>query len=274
MSRLFRSLLAAFAVTAGIATARGAAAQVPTRVVDRDVVLPANVAELRLDVRLGLSHRAAGDIAIVAPSLSYGFSDKFTLSILHTRENYVGDGGSFCVGSDCGSHHYGQVAIDGKYRIYSKDKASIAIDGAVEGYAFDPFVFGIRGGIAGKVRVSDDFALLFNPTLFLGITNRSSLADSLVLPLRFQFKVDDHFAPFVDTGLYFDGFEGGRNGRIDFYGRPRGAWRLPLGAGFIYAANTTVDLGLRFAFLGVLNGYNGYGSFDGRELVGSLALHF
>ncbi len=119
MSRLFRSLLAAFAVTAGIATTRGAAAQVPARVVDRDVMLPANVAELRLDVRLGLTHRAAGDIAIVAPSLSYGFSDKFTLSILHTRENYVGDGGSFCVGSDCGSHHYGQVAIDGKYRIYS-----------------------------------------------------------------------------------------------------------------------------------------------------------
>jgi|GEM_PF-4281185 len=273
MSRRLRSLLAAFAVTAGIASAREAAAQVPTRVVDRDVVLPANVAELRVDLRLGLSRRDAGDVAILAPSLSYGISDKFTLSVLHTRENYVGDGGSFCVGRDCGSHHYGQVAIDGKYLVYAKNKASIAIDGAVEAYAFDPFIFGIRGGIAGKVRVSDDFALLFNPTLFLGITNRRTLSDSLVLPVRLQFKVDDHFAPFVDTGLYFDGFEGYRNSRIDLYGRPRGAWRLPLGGGFIYAANTTVDLGLRFAFLGVLNGYNGYGSFDGRELVGSLALH-
>lgn len=118
---------------------------------------------------------------------------------------------------------------------------------------FRPDVFvAVRGGVLGRANLGDTVALVFDPSLQMGLSNRSrGNGDYLWLPFWFYFQVTDSVAPFVGSGL-----GGGVEGFFSHM-------EIPLEGGVTVAVSQNVDLG------GVLQFHNLFGdggSFAWRQL--------
>jgi hypothetical protein len=118
---------------------------------------------------------------------------------------------------------------------------------------FRPDLFvAIRGGVLGRANLGNTVALVFDPSLQIGLSNRpDGNGDYLWLPFWFYFQVTDSVAPFVGSGL-----GGGVEGFFSHM-------EIPLEGGCIVDVSQNVDLG------GVLQFHNLFGdggSFAWRQI--------
>src|SRR5262245_54527515 len=68
---------------------------------------------------------------------------------------------------------------------------------------FDPFMLAVRGGVIGRVNISEVVAFVFDPSLLIGLTNRDlGNTEVLGLPFWFFFQATDVVVPYVGSGLY------------------------------------------------------------------------
>ncbi|HEY3500784.1 MAG TPA: hypothetical protein VGK73_39100 [Polyangiaceae bacterium] len=110
--------------------------------------------------------------------------------------------------------------------------------------SFDPFFLSVRGGVLGRVNFSNLVAMVFDPSLKIGLTNRAAAdgnnKEYLYLPVWVYFQATQALVPFVGTAFhgplqdYFDDIQ------------------VPLEGGMVISVNQNVDLGFVLTFLNLL----------------------
>jgi len=238
--RLF-SALSLLAVTLG---AGNAAAQVYTRrsFLTRDGHFeitgePSRPQILRIDVSRGGDHPVS-----LAPHFYWGVSRDVTIGITH-REG-------FCV-AGCGDRRYNDAGFGMLINLARSADVEIDFNTGLQARSFDPFHFGWRGGVLGRVTFSS-VAFVFDPSLYIGITSRDTVnREQLVLPVWFYFQASPTVVPFVGAMLV---------GSLEHFGDERS---VPVEGGVLFKIGENVDLGAYFRFHNLL-GHGG--NPDGREL--------
>jgi hypothetical protein len=110
----------------------------------------------------------------------------------------------------------------------------------------------VRGGVLGRVNFGSTVAMVFDPSLQVGLSNRpAGNREFLWLPFWFYFQVTPSVAPFVGTG-----FGGGVEGFFSHM-------EMPLELGCIVSPGQNVDVGGMLQFN---NLFGDGGSFDVRQI--------
>lgn len=222
----------------------------PLSFVDRPLGLSAGMAEVDLIVNTNLSKSSVGK-PITVPLLAYfGVTDEFQLALGHAT--------GLCLGSKMVCPKvYNDVSLTGLYSISGRG-SSFELAGTLGlGFAsFDPLMLAAAIGPAINWVIAGNAALIFNPQLVVGITERDAgNKEGISAPLGVWFRAGEKLAPYIQTGISapFDGFGD--------------SFAVPLGIGAIYGINTMLDVGAAFQFTSLIAGdARGGGSADSRLL--------
>lgn len=240
------SFVAAWCALVIALVAGEASAQEFTR---RSYILPPGSVELTGEparpklVGIGAGEDSFGEPFHVPLHLYFGLSEDFTLGIVH-------DFGP-CFNCD---HFYNDVGLGMLYRLTTSRDFELdlhAVAPLIPRFD-DPFFAGARIGVLGRVNIGDVVALVFDPSLYFGLTNRDEgNREGIGLPIWVYFQVTPGFAPFVGTGLH---------GPLDHFGDH---FSGPLEAGAIFSVNQDIDLGFVIQFWNALGRHP---TLDAREL--------
>lgn len=215
----------------------------------RSYILPPGSVELTGEparpklVGIGAGEDSFGEPFHVPLHLYFGLSEDFTLGIVH-------DFGP-CFNCD---HFYNDVGLGMLYRLTTSRNFELdlhAVAPLISRFD-DPFFAGARIGVLGRVNLGEVVALVFDPSLYFGLTNRDEgNREGINLPIWVYFQVTPGFAPFVGTGL---------NGPLDDFGDH---FSGPLEAGAMFSVNQDIDLGFVIQFWNALGHHP---TLDAREL--------
>ncbi|HSU40904.1 MAG TPA: hypothetical protein VLJ38_15095 [Polyangiaceae bacterium] len=182
-----------------------------------------------------------------------GITDRLALGPIHEIGPFYPFGG-LCPNCD---HPYDDIGLGILYKIIGKPDFELDFNGDAPlfiGFA-DHVRMSVRGGVLGRVNFGRVFALVFDPSLQVGLVGRppeqGNNKDYLWLPAWFYFQVTDKVAPFVGTG-----FGGQLEGFAD-------SLDIPLEGGCIVSVTRNVDLGGVFQFYNLM-GHGG--NADGRQI--------
>ena len=238
-----------FALVLSATLSRSASAQEYTR---RSYVLPKSSVELTGDparpmmASLNLSKNADLEPFHLPIHVYFGVTENLTLGITH-------DFGP-CFNCD---KFYNDVGMGLLYSLIREPSFELDLHLTAPLFQqFDPEVhLSVRGGVLGRVNLGEVVALVFDPSLKVGITgrpdNRGANREYLYLPAWFYFQANETIVPFVGTALH-----GPVEGFFDHV-------QIPLEGGMVFSVTRNIDLGfvLRFGNL-----FGEGGSFDWREL--------
>jgi len=199
----------------------------------------------------------------------FGVTDKLALGVIHEIGPFFQFGG-FCPNCDADRNGWGVYDDIGMGILYSiLRRPNFELDFNGDAPAFLRFshsvLLSVRGGVLGRVNLGDVVALVFDPSLQIGLTGRpdddGGNQDYLWVPAWFYFQVTPKVAPFVGTGI---------GGRLEGYpdrgpGSPYtgGGLTVPLEGGCIVSVTPTIDVGGVFQFYNLLG--QG-GNADGRQI--------
>jgi hypothetical protein len=95
---------------------------------------------------------------------------------------------------------------------------------------------GVQAGILGRANIADHVALVYDPSVYIGVNHRDANGDYLNLPIWFYFQPTPTIAPFVGTGL---------EGPLKHFGD---YFKIPLEGGVLFNVSHGVNIGgmLRF----------------------------
>jgi hypothetical protein len=183
----------------------------------------------------------------------FGVSDRFSLGVIHEIGPFFPAGG-FCPNCD---HVYDDIGLGILYKLIARQ--DFELDFNADAPLFISFAeharMSVRGGVLGRVNFGPVFALVFDPSLQLGLVGRprdeGDNKDYLWLPAWFYFQVTDSVAPFVGTGF---------GGRLEGFAD---SLDIPLEAGCIVSVTRNIDLGGVFQFYNLMG--RG-GNADGRQI--------
>ena len=215
----------------------------------RSYILPSGSVELTGEparpklVGIGASENSFGEPFHVPVHVYFGLSEDFTLGIVH-------DFGP-CFNCD---HFYNDVGLGMLYRLTTSRDFELDLHAVAPLIARfdDPFFAGGRIGVLGRVNIGSVVALMFDPAIYIGLTNRDEgNREGIGLPIWVYFQVTESFAPFVGTGLH---------GPLDHFGDH---FAGPLEGGAIFSVNRDIDLGFVIQFWNALGRHH---TLDAREL--------
>jgi hypothetical protein len=177
--------------------------------------LTGDPASLKL-VGINASRDAFGDPLTIAPHFYWAVTDDLSLGISHDR--------GLCLGDNCGDKVYNDAGFDLMYFLTGSNKFELALHAGVPISSFDPFLLGIRAGVIGRVNLGSITALVFDPSLYVGFSNRRRFGNReyLDLPFWFYFQATDVVVPFVGSALaapldgFFDDFAAPLEGGVLF----------------------------------------------------------
>lgn len=230
----------------------------PVRIVDRPILVPQGMLELRGNTAIiSMSKGAAGDPISLAPDIYYGINKKLNIGVTHV------DGG-ICVAGDACAKAYDAVGVDALYDLMHGGSLLAALRGGVRLPSFDPLIAGLNLGLDIQL-AAGNVAVYVNPSLYVGAIKRSSDAtppepskkEELDVPLVLAYQAQRQTLVFVRTGMH---------GPLSGFGD---AFQVPIGAGATFAANNRLDFGAEWLFLN-LAGKDG--SADGRAIIVRVAL--
>jgi hypothetical protein len=181
-------------------------------------------------VGINASRGAFGDPITIAPHFYWAVSDDLSLGISHER--------GLCLGDNCGDKVYNDAGFDLMYFLTGSNKFELDLHVGVPISSFDPFLMGVRAGVIGRVNLGSITALVFDPSLYVGFTNRRRFGnrEGLDLPFWFYFQATDVVVPFVGSSL-----SGPLDGFFDDFA-------LPLEAGVLFDVARNVDVGFSMRF--------------------------
>lgn len=234
------------------ATDGAAATTSPITVVGKGKIL---IAGSTLNVNM--STDAVAKPISIAPSVWYGVSDKLAVGLTH-------DGGTtpysprpfpglgICLSGEengCGKV-YDNVGVDVLFGIKDEAKMGLAVHGGVIVESFDPMTLSLRAGVLGKYNASDKLSVVFDPAIFIGLTERDGAEiapgvtaggnkEVIDVPVWVWFNVNEKLGAYLHTGI---------NGPLDGFGD---AFLIPLGVGATYKVNDKLGVGGDFHFLGI-----------------------
>jgi hypothetical protein len=216
-------------------------------------------------LNVNLSSGAVGQPVSLAPSIWYGVDDRLTLGLTHDfgttpwtprprfrtittfdgiRNPLVETGGpGICVtGDDHGcSGIYDNVGVDGLYAL-AHGALELAGHAGLDAGSFDPFLLQLRLGVLGRYAVNERLAIVFDPRLRFGLTERDSNQELLDLPVWAWYAVDPRLAVYFHTGL---------GAELASFGD---TYAIPLQVGGDYRLDARLTVGADFAFTRVNDG--------------------
>jgi hypothetical protein len=185
-----------------------------------------------------------------------GVTDKLALGPIHEIGPFHPYGG-FCPNCD---HIYDDIGLGILYSLVRQQDFELDFNGDAPVFLrFSGQVqMSVRGGVLGRLNMGRVAAMVFDPSLQIGITARPHTPDNtgdnkdyLWLPVWFYFQVTEKVAPFVGTGL---------GGRVEGWADN---FAIPLEGGCIVSVTRDIDLGGVFQFYNLM-GHNG--NADGRQI--------
>jgi len=189
----------------------------------------------------------------------FGVTDKLALGVIHEIGPFFPFGG-FCPNCDSDRNYWGVYDDIGMGILYSivRDK-DFELDFNGDAPAFLHFShrlwLSVRGGVLGRLNISNVVAWVFDPSLQIGFVGRPDVdggnKDYLWLPTWFYFQVTPKVAPFVGTGI---------GGRLEGFADN---FAIPLEGGCIVSVTQDIDVGGVFQFYN-LAGHGG--NADGRQI--------
>jgi hypothetical protein len=228
---LFAGLLA-FVLVAIVSET--ASAQVYTR---RSYVLPPGDVELTgsparpMMMGLNVSENADFEPFHFPIHVYFGVTEDLTLGVTHDR--------GLCPNCD---DPYDDVGMGLLYNIVRDRNFELDLHlTAPLIQSFDPFFLSVRGGVLGRVNFSDLVAMVFDPSLKIGLTNRPDSdggnKEYMYLPVWVYFQATPVIVPFVGTA-----FHGPLEGFFDNI-------QVPLEGGMVFSVTQNIDLGFVLTFL-------------------------
>lgn len=183
----------------------------------------------------------------------FGVTDKLALGPIHEIGPFYPFGG-LCPNCD---HVYDDLGLGILYKLIERQNLELDFNGDAPLFVSfaDHVRMSVRGGVLGRANFGRVFALVFDPSLQIGLVGRpgdqGNNQDYLWLPAWFYFQVTDKVAPFVGTGF---------GGELEHFGD---TFTVPLEAGCIVSITPNVDVGGVFQFYNLL-GHGG--NADGRQI--------
>jgi hypothetical protein len=242
--KAFGAVLAAFCLV-GIGSAKEARAEEWTR---KSFLMPQGSFEITGDparpamAEIGAGPNAFGEPLSLAPHFYWAVTDDLSLGISHQR--------GLCL-NGC-DKVYNDAGFDLLYYLTGSNKFELDLHAGVPVSSFDPFFLGVEAGVLGRVNIGSITAFVFDPSLYVGFTNRNrGNRQYLNLPFWFYFQATDVIVPFVGSGVHapFDEFSDG--------------FSMPLEGGMLFDVAQNVDIGFSFRFHNLIGRY---GSPDPRSL--------
>ncbi len=163
----------------------------------------------------------------VAPHFYWAVTDDLSIGISHRA-------GLCFNGCD---KPYNDAGFDLMYYLTGSNKFELDLHAGVPIQSFSPFMVGVQAGVLGRVNIGSVTAFVFDPSLYVGFSNRSrGNHEGLDLPFWFYFQATDVVVPFVGSGVsgaldgFFDGFQ------------------VPLEGGMLFDVAHNVDVGFSMRF--------------------------
>jgi hypothetical protein len=206
----------------------------PLEATRRPLTLDAGMLEIRGNTfQLNLNKNHVGEPFSLAPSIYYGIDKKLTVGITHAI-------GICLAGEDSGCDKiYNDFAIDALYGLMLRGSFQLAAHGGLAVPAIDPFMMGLNVGLKGRINAGN-LAIVFDPRLYIGFTERDNAAmygkEQLFIPVWVQFQVNTQTMIYAVSGM---------NGQLDGFGAH---YRVPIGAGALFAVNNRIDFGGEVVF--------------------------
>ena len=163
----------------------------------------------------------------VPPHFYWAVTDDLSIGISH--------GTGLCL-NGC-DKPYNDAGFDLMYYLTGSNKFELDLHAGAPIRSFSPFRMGVQGGVLGRVNIGDITAFVFDPSVYIGFTNRRlGNGQELNLPFWFYFQATDVVVPFVGSGVsgQFDGF-------FDHFA-------MPLEAGMLFDVARDVDVGFSLRF--------------------------
>jgi hypothetical protein len=163
----------------------------------------------------------------LAPHFYWAVTDDLSLGISHRT--------GFCF-NEC-DKVYNDAGFDLMYYLAGSDRFEIDLHAGIPVRSFDPFMVGMQAGVLGRVNIGSITALVFDPALYVGLSNRRlGNRQDLSLPFWFYFQATDVVVPFVGSGVLgpFDDF-------TDHFA-------MPLEGGILFDVARNVDVGFSLRF--------------------------
>lgn len=202
-----------------------------------DVTLRQGAISVDGDVIVNLSSGAVGKPVQIVPNLYYGVNDALTIGFAQNpgAEIFQTTGKGLCItGSSNGCEHfYNNFSLDGLYSFMRSSTMDLAGHGGLDFVSLDPFQMSLRLGVKGKV-MAGPIVIVFDPSLNIGLNDRSSNKEVLRLPARVGFMATPQLNIGASIALI---------GPVDGFGD---AYLLPLGVGATFAVSNMVDVRAQF----------------------------
>lgn len=163
----------------------------------------------------------------LAPHVYWGVSDDLSLGISHER--------GLCL-NGC-DKVYNDAGFDLMLFLTGSNRFELDLHAGIPISSFDPFMIGIRAGVIGRVNLGQVTALVFDPSLYVGFSERDrGNREHLDLPFWFYFQATRTVVPFVGSAV---------SGRLDGFFDDFAA---PLEGGVLFGVTPDVDLGFSLRF--------------------------
>lgn len=163
----------------------------------------------------------------INPHLYWAVTDDLSIGISH-RDGLCMNG--------C-AKPYNDAGFDLMYYLTGSPKFELDLHAGIPISSFDPFRLGIQGGVLGRVNIGNITAFVFDPSVYIGVTNRRlGNGQGIDLPFWFYFQATDVVVPFVGSGV---------GGPFDDFGNH---FNMPLEGGILFDVARDVDVGFSMRF--------------------------
>lgn len=181
-------------------------------------------------VGINASRGSFGDPMTIAPHFYWGVTDDLAIGISHER--------GLCLGDNCGDKVYNDAGFDLMFYLTGSHKFELDLHAGLPVSSFDPFIVGVQAGILGRVNLGDVTALVFDPSIYVGLSKRQPFPGrvALYVPFWFYFQATHVVVPFVGSAV-----SGPLDGFLDDYA-------APLDAGILFDVARNVDVGFMMRF--------------------------
>lgn len=138
------------------------------------IALARNAFAVTLTTEASLGRGTLGKPTSIAPDISYGLTDRVTLSLVHSGFATTGfrgsAGGGLCVTGEGCTQVYNNAGVEALVDVV-RGPLSLAAVGGVHALSFDPLFVDIKLGVQASYRVGAVTATL-SPSVFIGVTKR------------------------------------------------------------------------------------------------------
>lgn len=218
------------------------------------MILPKGKLAVNVAIGVNLSTDAVAKPIVIAPDVWYGVMPKLEVGVVHSNLGltgfwFQGLPSGLCVTgteSGCAKFYDGPVGVLANFMIMEGNIDLAAHGGLVIG-SLDPMLLSLKVGVMGRW-MSGKIGVHFNPAIAIGITERDSNKEEIIVPVMVGYAVSPKLHAGVQTGIA---------GPLDGFGD---AHIIPLGLGAMFAVNEKLSVAGSFNFIN-LAGTNGGADF-------------